>query len=516
MKKILSAAIAFIIVATTFTSCVSNLEVNVDSDAIGAISDLANNYINQESSLASDTATDKATEKSTEKDTQKDTEKATDSSNEQETDKPSDTDNNTGNNTNNENIGNNENTNDNNNDNNGNNDTENETPVVTAPPTLNINGTVSEWNLSSGICKTFNTASTVSNTKFEVNIPVNEAGEYNLKFDANLGFTRTFTSGSKKASISLPKTVFKVGEPIPVAYSTSGLSTATNNAPWFCITKSIGGVDKYISYQYVTKNGSGLLDVTLMTGNKEDNSVANYVWLPAGEYRLYLIDDSYSNTRNKNYWLHDDPINISIVPDTNVGTTVTSSGSKYGSASVSVNNNIFCQGADVVINYTTNNLTAPNGTLKPWIAVAKTVSKSTGFYDYYSHWDYILATGSNTLKFNASSVNNPQKEAENYKSLPIGSYRIYCLNGSNLQNGTDYLDEPIGINIAPAATLGAKVGSTSILNTNSPYDISSVNKTVTVTAADVEKGYITVSFNFGSLAANTTYFLNVQNVSLNK
>ena len=512
MKKLLSAAIAFIIVAASFTSCVRNLEVNVDSDVIGAVSDLANNYLSQESLLASEKATEKVTEEATEKDTEKATEKATEGGNNQETNKPSDNEDNTNDNTNNNN--NNDNTN-NDNDNSGNN-TENETPVVTAPPTLNINGTVSEWNLSDGICKTFKTESTVSNTKFEVNIPVSEAGDYNLKFDANLGFTRTFTSGSKKASISLPKTVFKVGEPIPVAYSTSGLSTANNNGPWFCITKSIGGVDKYISYQYVTKNGSGVLDATLMTGNKEDNSVKDYVWLPAGEYKLYLIDDSYSNTRNKSYWLHDDPINISIVPETNVGTTVTSSGSKYGSASVSVKNNIFCQGADIVINYTTNNLTAPNGTLQPWLAIAKTISKSTGFFDYYTHWDYIPATGSNTLKFNASSVNNPQSDVASYKSLPIGSYRIYCLNGSNLQSGTDYIDEPLGINIAPAATLGAKVGSTSILNTSSPYDISSVNKTVTVTDADVETGYITVSFNFGSLTANTTYFLNVQNVSLNK
>ena len=166
----------------------------------------------------------------------------------------------------------------------------------------------------------------------------------------------------------------------------------------------------------------------------------------------------------------------------------------------------------LALRYLLNDITLSNDE----IAIAKTISKSTGFFDYYTHWDYIPATGSSSLKFNASSVNNPQADVASYKSLPIGSYRIYCLNGSNLQSGTDYIDEPIGINIAPAATLGAKVGSTSILSTSSPYDISSVNKTVTVTAADVETGYITVSFNFGSLAANTTYFLNVQNVSLNK
>ena len=85
-----------------------------------------------------------------------------------------------------------------------------------------------------------------------------------------------------------------------------------------------------------------------------------------------------------------------------------------------------------------------------------------------------------------------------------------------MQSCIQYTDEPVGINIAHAATFTAKLGDTSLLNTSKPYDINNLKKTVTVTEADVEKGYITVSFSFGSLKANSTYFFSVQDVALAK
>ena len=326
--------------------------------------------------------------------------------------------------------------------------------------------------------------------------------------------TRTFSSSSKKATLALPKTVFAEGEPIPVAYSTSGLSAQD---PWLCIAKSIGGVDKYICWEYLKKNTSGVIDASIMTGFRQDDSLMNYVWLPVGEYRIYLIDNAYANLQNPDYWLHSDPIAISIVPTNNVGTTVTRTGSSYGSATLSVANNIFCQGTDVAIKYITNGLKAQSGVaLEPWLAIAKTIKTGTGLFDYYTHWDYVGATESSSRAFNGSNGNSAQKEVESYKSLPEGSYKLYLVNGSNLQSGIQYTDEPVGINIAHAATFTAKLGDTSLLNTSKPYDINNLKKTVTVTEADVEKGYITVSFSFGSLKANSTYFFSVQDVALAK
>jgi hypothetical protein len=241
--------------------------------------------------------------------------------------------------------------------------------------------------------------------------------------------------------------------------------------------------------------------------------VLDYVWLPVGEYKIYFIDDAYANLQNSNYWLHDSPIYISIVPDDNAGTTVTSKGSTYGSASISVKNNIFCQGADIVITYLANNLTTPNG--DPWVAISKTIQQSTGLFDYYTHWAYTAKTDSGTVTYNKNTGNSPQDEVSSYKSLPIGGYKVHYVNGSNLISGINYV-EPIGINITNAATLKATIGSTSLLNSDTPYDINKVQKTINVTAADVEKGYVTVSFSFSSLNTNVDYYLNVQNVSLVK
>ena len=493
MKKILGFALALIIVASSFASCVRN-NPTVEDNAMES-HNATNSVTNQDSSLSSDKATDKATDDATEK--------ATDNN----TDDTAKEDNKDDNKEDNKDDVNNE----------DNKDNEDKTPVTTVAPTLNINGTVKEWDLAEGISETFQTAASLANTKFEVNIPVAEAGSYKLNFNTSLGFTKTFSSGGKKATLSLPKTVFKEGEPIPVAYSTSGLSTANNNSPRLCISKNIGGVDKYICWEYVQKNSSGIVDASIMQGLRQDDSLLNYVWLPAGEYKIYFIDESYDHLQNPSYWLHDEPINISIVPENSVGTTVTRSGSTYGSASVSVANNIFCQGANIALTYTANNLVNQSGSsdAEPWLAISKTIQENTGFFDYYTHWDYTGTTETGNKAFNASNGNSAQTQVSGYKSLPVGSYKIYYVCGSNLQTGLEYV-EPIGINIAPAASLSAKLDSTSLLSTNSPYDISDVSNTVSVTDADVEKGYITVSFSFGSLSANTTYFLNVQNVSLVK
>ena len=386
-------------------------------------------------------------------------------------------------------------------------------------PTVNINGKISKWSLDSGICNAFRTQSTVANTKFDVNIPVSEVGNYKLKFKTNIGFTRTYTSGSKTASLALPKTVFQVGEAIPVMYASSGLDSSVDARPWIAITKNVGGLDKYVNWEYVEANYSYALNAAAMTGQREDNTVKSYVDLPAGQYKIYFIEGGAANTRNTKYWLLSEPINISIVAKGSTGTKVTSSGTAYGSASLTVGNNIFRQGESVYVSFTANNLKTPYSDYQPWVGLSKTFDISGTMQDYYTHWDYTNTTDNGTFRFDSGTGNYAQGSVsvnvEAYRSLPEGSYKIHYVNGPTFQDCINYV-EPIGINVAPKATLNASVGNKSVLSTDNPYDNKFVDETITVTEADVTNGYVTVSFSFGSLKANTNYYLTVNNVSLVK
>ena len=386
-------------------------------------------------------------------------------------------------------------------------------------PTVNINGKISKWTLSGGICQAFRTQSTVANTKFDVNIPVSEVGSYTLKFNTKLGLTRTYTSGSKTASLALPKTVFQVGEPIPVMYASSGLDSSVDARPWIAITKNVGGLDKYVNWEYVEANYSYALNAAAMTGQREDNTVKSYVNLPAGEYKIYFIAGGAANTRDKNYWLLNEPINISIVPKGSTGTKITRSGTAYGSASLTVGNNIFRQGESIYASYTASNLQTPYSSYQPWIGMSKTFVESSGMNDYYTHWYYTKTTDSGSCRFDKNSGNYAQGgvsvNVEAYRTLPEGSYKIHYVNGPSFQDCVNYV-EPIGINVAPVVTLNASVGGTSVLSTDDSYDYQTVNKTINVTESDVARGYITVSFSFGSLKANTNYYLTVNSVSLTK
>ena len=386
-------------------------------------------------------------------------------------------------------------------------------------PTVNINGKISKWTLSGGICQAFRTQSTVANTKFDVNIPVSEVGNYTLKFNTKLGLTRTYTSGSKTASLALPKTVFQVGEPIPVMYASSGLDSSVDARPWIAITKNVGGLDKYVNWEYVEANYSYALNAAAMTGQREDNTVKSYVNLPAGEYKIYFIAGGAANTRNTKYWLLNEPINISIVEKGSTGTKVTRSGTAYGSASLTVGNNIFRQGESIYASFTASNLKTPYSTYQPWIAMSKTFVEGSSMNDYYTHWYYTKTTDSGSCRFDKNSGNYAQGgvsvNVEAYRTLPEGSYKIHYVNGPSFQDCVNYV-EPIGINIAPVVTLNASVGGASVLSTDDSYDYQTVNKTINVTESDVARGYITVSFSFGSLKANTNYYLTVNSVSLTK
>ena len=386
-------------------------------------------------------------------------------------------------------------------------------------PTVNINGKISKWTLSGGICQAFRTQSTVANTKFDVNIPVSEVGSYTLKFNTKLGLTRTYTSGSKTASLALPKTVFQVGEPIPVMYASSGLDSSVDARPWIAITKNVGGLDKYVNWEYVEANYSYALNAAAMTGQREDNTVKSYVNLPAGEYKIYFIAGGAANTRDKSYWLLNEPINISIVAKGSTGTKITRSGTAYGSASLTVGNNIFRQGESIYASYTASNLKTPYSTYQPWIAMSKTFVEGSSMNDYYTHWYYTKTTENGTVRFDKNSGNYAQGgvsvNVEAYRTLPEGSYKIHYVNGPSFQDCVNYV-EPIGINIAPVVTLNASIGGASVLSTDDSYDYQTVNKTINVTESDVARGYITVSFSFGSLKANTNYYLTVNSVSLTK
>lgn len=431
------------------------------------------------------------------------TDKPTDKSTEGTTDAPADGENKGEN----ENSGENKNENENSGENKNENENENNEPEKPeVMPSFNINGTTTNWVLSDGISEVFSTKSNAANTVVEVNVPVSEAGNYDLKFDASVGFTKKCTIGNKTASISLPKTVFVENEPIPVSYSTSGLSN-TDKLPWICITKNINGKDMYVAWTYVQKNAAGTINLREAEGGRQnmDDTLLPYVYLPAGDYKIYFVDENEALT-TKAMHLLDEPISIYIMPENSKGTTVKSSGTAHGNASISLPTNTFIKGTSIPITYTAQNLTD-----RPWLAIGKHI----GDADYYSHWTYTDDSPSGTLSFNATNGNSPQDEAAQYKALNPGNYAVYYLYGSNLKDGTHYLEQ-IGFNITDSRNFSAKIGSKSILSTTDPYAISNVSKTVEVTEDDVEKGYITITFDFSEFEGNTYYYINVANLSMEK
>lgn len=387
-----------------------------------------------------------------------------------------------------------------------------------ATPIVSVNGVESTWSFDEGISEVF-TAKAAN--KIDVKIPVTKAGSYSLGFKTNLGITRTFASGNKKATLSLPKTVFTEGEPIPVYYSTSGLDENSLKKPWIGITKDIEGKDKYIAWEYVRKNSEGVLDATLMTGARQEDNLLQYVVFPAGEYKIYFIDEN-ALLSDRNNWLHSEPIFVTVLPKGFTNTKVTRSGTIHGNTTISTSNNLFCAGSQINVSYTATNLFA-NFSTKPWIAMAKWLpehrsgsGQSEIYYTegyYYHHWQYIEKTGSGTVSFTPSNA-SAQTYATSYKSLPEGSYAIHCITGSPIDNiswctsATDY----IGINLAPQYTIKANVGSASILNTTDTYGTNTTKKDITVTDTDVANGYVTVRFTFGSLDLGVPYYFNLQDV----
>ena len=395
------------------------------------------------------------------------------------------------------------------NEDNGENENENENNEPEKPeimPSFNINGVTTNWALSDGISEVFSTKSNASNTVVEVNVPVSEVGDYTVKFDTSVGFTKKCTIGNKTASISLPKTVFVENEPIPVSYSTSGLSS-TDKLPWICITKNINGKDMYVAWTYVQKNAAGTINLREAEGGRQnmDNTLLPYVYLPAGDYKIYFVDENEALT-TKAMHLLDEPISIYIMPENSKGTTVKSSGTAHGNASISLPTNTFIKGNPIPITYTAENLQSD-----PWLAIGKHI----GDADYYTHWAYTEGNPSGTLSFNATNGNSAQPEATQYKALNPGNYAAYYLYGADLTKGTHYLEQ-IGFNITDSRNFGAKIGSKSILSTSDPYSISEISKTVEVTEADVEKGYITITFDFSAFEGSTYYYFNLQNFNMEK
>lgn len=258
-------------------------------------------------------------------------------------------------------------------------------------------------------------------------------------------------------------------------------------------------------WQYVNDNTSGVIDLRTMTGASQAG-VESYRSLPEGEYKIYFIDEN-SGLNDTANWLISEPINISVVATP--GTSVTRSSSAYGNASMTVANNIMCEGGTLRVDYSASALVTFSSTKKPWIAMGKRLSG----VNYYTHWAYTERNETSYKAFSPRSAYSSQGGAGEYKALKSGSYSLYYLFGDTIDTGYFYV-EPIGINVAPSYTIGARVGGASIMNAADPYNIPTVSANVTVTDADVARGYITVSFDLSSLPANSHFYFNVNNVSL--
>ena len=128
---------------------------------------------------------------------------------------------------------------------------------------------------------------------------------------------------SAGAYMSVPKTVYNVGEPIHVSYSMAGAQT--DYGQWIGISRAIDGRDAVIAYDYVHDNGVTEGIVTLKPGiSKCEVGAEEFANLPAGDYKIYFRDfdsDVYRGSAGTNdntgrYWPEcniTDPIAITII-----------------------------------------------------------------------------------------------------------------------------------------------------------------------------------------------------------
>lgn len=226
-----------------------------------------------------------------------------------------------------------------------------------------VNGEASAWNMSD-MSKMLMTRPLSKNTQFDLQIPITQAGNYSLSFNANMELVKQGDS----AYISVPKTVFEYGEDFQITYNIFDATNITDNTAWIAIAGSVGNEELYAKWGYIN---SATGAVTAQTSNTISYKILQ------GNAQFY--SDGKFDVDN----FLTDPISITILPPSD---SVLNEQGSNGSANLSRNKRIYKYGDPINITYKTNTTLS-----SPWLTITDISSSQ------YGRWTYIPNSTEETI-----------------------------------------------------------------------------------------------------------------------
>lgn len=317
-----------------------------------------------------------------------------------------------------------------------------------------INGTQADWNMSDGIDRMLKVSTLPQNTQLDLRIPITEAGNYDISFNAGLELTKQGAS----ATLSVPKTVYTYGDKIPISYDIFDASNIKDSTAWIAIASTVYHEERYVKWGYVggeVKDAvSGtVFDMDLLGAPQEHASSfkdGSGRLLP-GSYRIYLLQgDSPSGIYDTNYdkflsqYILTDPINITILPPDNLDDE-----SKNGKnmvendfAILSTEKAIYRHEEKIEISYKIKG--AHGSDNRSWISMASPVDWT------YSRWDYVNDNSEGKIDFKTT-----------YEDPGDGSYFESCYDsdGDLLPGYYRIVLVKDGVGLQSSALLGAETQS---------------------------------------------------------
>ena len=319
---------------------------------------------------------------------------------------------------------------------------------------------------------------TVEDKSAKLTLPVTQAGTYSLNYTSysTLDKPVTHTHSTHGTSISVPKTIYKQGEIVNVEYNTNGKNGSTSDV-WL----GYGPVDaSYESYKYAT-------------ADKETYQI-NTTNL-SGSYKIYFIDNDKGLADTSAYLA--DPIIITVLSEdmfepfkkvSNIGTT----------HAVTIPKRVFILGEE--IDFSVEHSTYYNSK-RPWVCITP-----VGATDH-DPWSWTDA----------------DKEPLPTSGESVGRYNFYYLVGDSLivDNKKIFTSIPINIldpNLFENVTISGTVNGTALPSvTQSGFPRGDrVSATVTVTEADVQRGYVEINYSLANISEQTTANLIIKDLSFKK
>lgn len=326
-----------------------------------------------------------------------------------------------------------------------------------------INGTQTAWNMSDGIDRTLKISALPQNTQLDLRIPITEAGTYDISFDAGLELTKQGAS----ATLSVPKTVYKYGDEIPISYDIFDASNITDDTAWIAIASTVYHEERYVKWGYVggdigkvTAAISGTVNYTILSGAPQEHASSfkdGSGRLLPGSYRIYLLQGNtgsgiYNTTDDKflSQYILTDPINITILPPDNLDDESVNGNNTVENniAMLSTSQAIYRYGDEIEISYKIKGLHGVES--YSWISMASPVDWT------YSRWAYV----------NDDNLEHTIDFKTTYEDPGDGSYFESCYdsNGDLLPGYYRIVLVKDGAGLESSALLGADTSSPASLS----------------------------------------------------